>query len=336
MFAVGRRRTISHRSNLLLIAAGLILPIACQGQQYIISTVAGGGLPPTPLPATSELMDSTYSVVVDAAGNVYFSAYNCVFRVDVGTGILTRVAGGTGLLGYAGDGGLAISAQFTYPTVRDIDSTGNLYIVDTANSVIRKVSANGKISTVAGNGSAWFSGDGGPATSAQLNNPFDVRADSAGNLYIADSGNHRVRKVTPNGIITTIAGTGVAGYSGDGGQATNAQLNNPTGVALDATGALYIADFYNQRIRKIAPNGIISTVAGTGTAGFSGDGGQATSARLDWPVGVAVDSIGNTLYCGPTKLSGPQSGDHRHYYNRGGRRKRDRYKLPHSGNVRQH
>ncbi len=167
---------------------------------------------------------------------------------------------------------------------------GTLYIADTTNNRIRKVSG-GIISTVAGTGTAGYSGDGGQATSAQLNNPIGVAVDGEGNLYIADLVNARVRKVS-GGVITTVAGTGTAGYSGDGGQATSAQLNTPYGVAVDGQGNVYISDLNNQRIRKVS-GGIITTVAGTGTAGFSGDGGQATSAQLNNPVGVAVDAQGN-------------------------------------------
>ena len=156
-----------------------------------------------------------------------------------------------------------------------------LYIADQVNNRVRKVSG-GIITTVAGTGTAGYSGDGGQATSAQLNNPLGVAVDAQGSLYIADYANHRVRKVS-GGIITTVAGTGTAGYSGDGGQATSAQLNFPVGVAVDAQGSLYIADSDNYRVRKVS-GGIITTVAGTGTAGYSGDGGQATSAQLNVPL----------------------------------------------------
>src|ERR1019366_9345320 len=161
---------------------------------------------------------------------------------------------------------------------------------------IRKVS-NGVITTVAGNGTSGNIGDNGPATGAQLNYPTGVAVDSAGNLYIADQYNHRIRKVS-NGVITTVAGSGTAGFSGDNGPATSAQLYYPAGVAVDAAGNLYIADQYNHRIRKVS-NGVITTVAGSGTAGFSGDNGPATSAQLSGPGGVAADSAGN-LYIADT------------------------------------
>jgi sugar lactone lactonase YvrE len=171
-----------------------------------------------------------------------------------------------------------------------VDSAGNLYIADRINGRVRKV-FNGIITTVAGTGTAGFSGDNGPATSAQLYNPSGVVLDSVGNLYIADIGNNRVRKVT-NGVITTVAGTGTPGFSGDNGPATSAQLNSPSGIAVDSLGNLYIADIYNNRIRKVS-NGVITTIAGTGVQGFGGDNGPATSAQLNTPKGVAVDSAGN-------------------------------------------
>jgi hypothetical protein len=165
---------------------------------------------------------------------------------------------------------------------------------------VRKIAAaTGIITTVAGTGTAGFSGDGRPATSARLDGPEFLAVDTAGNLYIADFGNDRVRKVAAaTGIITTVAGTGTGGFSGDGGPATSAQINGPEGLAVDITGNLFIADSYNDRIRKVAAaTGIITTVAGTGTPGFSGDGGPATSAHLSEPVGIAVDSLGNIFIC---------------------------------------
>jgi PKD repeat protein/biopolymer transport protein ExbD len=206
-----------------------------------------------------------------------------------GADTITTIAG-TGVAGSAGDGGQATSAQLNRPRGIAIDAQGNVYIADENANRVRKLSG-GIISTVAGTGTAGFSGDGGQATSAQLKGPIGVAVDAQGNLYIGDLGNQRVRKVS-GGIISTVAGTGTAGYSGDGGQATSAQINSPYGVAVDAQGNLYIADFGNQRIRKVS-GGIISTVAGTGTAGATGDGGQATSAQLKNPIGVSVDAQGN-------------------------------------------
>jgi uncharacterized protein (TIGR03437 family) len=260
------------------------------GQPYTISTVAGGGLPVN-IPGTSASLDEVQGVLVDKAGNVLFSnvADGVVLRLDAATGGLTLVAG-NGTWGYSGDDGSATSAQMYQPRGLAMDSAGNLYIADSLNHRIRKVS-NGVITTVAGNGTRGFSGDNGPATSAQLNNPYGVAADSAGNLYIADTGNSRVRKVS-GGVITTVAGNGTAGFGGDNGPATSAQLNNPYVVAMDSAGNLYIADRSNSRIRKVS-NGTITTVAGNGTPGFGGDNGPATSAMLSLPSSVAVDSAGN-------------------------------------------
>jgi trimeric autotransporter adhesin len=203
---------------------------------------------------------------------------------------------GTGSYGYSGDGGIATSAKLSYPGGVAIDASGNIYIVDTGNSRIRMVTkSTGIISTVAGTGSYGYRGDGGIATSASLNFPRGVAIDASGNLYIADTDNNRIRMVTKStGIISTVAGTGSSGYSGDGGLATSAALNYPRGVAIDASANIYIADFYNYRIRMVTKStGIISTVAGTGSSGYSGDGGLATSAALNYPYGVAIDASGN-------------------------------------------
>ncbi len=210
-------------------------------------------------------------------------------------GIIKTVAG-DGTRSYSGDGGSATSAALDDPLSVAVDSVGNIYIADSVNARIRKVTAaTGIITTVAGNGTHGYSGDGGPATNAELDFPTGVAVDSAGNIYIADYDNYRIRKVVAStGVISTMAGTGTYGYSGDGGPATSAELGAPTGVALDTAGNLYIADCFNERIRKVAKTtGIISTVAGDGTIGYSGDGGPATSAEFYYPWGVAVDSAGN-------------------------------------------
>ena len=278
----------------LLPALGLLLVGgAAWAQQYLITTVAGGGLPPTPIPALMASFPGPSAVAADGSGNIYFSSTNGVFKVDP-AGVLTRVAGGP-TRGYSGDGGPATSAQLATPPGVASDAAGNLYVADMGNHAIRKVAAaTGIITTAAGDGGAGYSGDGGPATSAQLNSPWGVAVDAAGNLYIADTDNNRVRKVAANGTISTVAGIGTFGYSGDGGPATNAQLSWPRGVAVDAAGNLYIVDHENNRIRKVAAaTGIITTVAGNGTADYSGDGGPATSAELAFPESVTVDASGN-------------------------------------------
>ncbi|MGW2370347.1 NHL domain-containing protein [Streptomyces sp. NPDC001667] len=219
----------------------------------------------------------------------------------IAQGTITTVAG-TGVAGYNGDGVQATSAQLYGPDGLWVDPAGVLYIADRWNYRVRKVdltAANPMIFTVAGTGVAGYNGDGGQATSAQLNQPYGVVMGPAGNLCIGDILNARVRELdtdTPP-MIFTVAGTGVAGYNGDGGQATSAQLNQPHGVWVDGEGNLYIADSPNHAVRRVDPSGVISTVAGTGVAGYNGDGGQATQAQLYFPVGIAMDEEGN-LYIG--------------------------------------
>ncbi len=276
----------------LLLGLGLLLAGGTlQAQQYLITTLAGGGLPPTGVPAVSASFPSPVAVAVDAHGNVYFPARGWVFKVDA-QGVLTRAAGSGSSVGYSGDGGPATSAQLNQPQGVAVDAAGNLYIADTYNCVIRKVAADGTIATVAGSGTCGYAGDGGPATGAQLNLPYGTAVDSAGNLYIADTSNSRIRKVAANGAISTVAGTGSSGYSGDGGPAVSSQLKQPAAVAVDAAGNLYIADSGNNRIREVT-GGIITTVAGNGGSGYSGDGGSAIGAQLNSPAGVAVDTAGD-------------------------------------------
>lgn len=244
-------------------------------------------------PATAARLREPTGVVMDGAGNLYFADHfnHRIRKVDIG-GIITTVAG-TGVVGFSGDGGPATAARLNFPAETEVDAAGNLYIADQLNDRVRKVNTSGIITTVVGTGVAGFSGDGGPATAARLHEPIDLIFDGSGNLYIADHDNQRIRKVDAGGIITTVAGTGVAGFSGDGGVATAANLNGPREVELDGAGNLYIVDTDNNRVRKVNAGGIITTVAGTGVAGFSGDGGLATVAQLDGPNGAAVDGSGN-------------------------------------------
>lgn len=231
-------------------------------------------------------------VALDSSGNVYIAdSANNRIRKDAG-GTLTTI-GGNGGYSYSGDGGKATAAQLYAPQAVAVDAAGNLYIADTANNVIRKVTTDGVISTFAGTGTAGNGGDNGAAASAQLNSPEGVAVDSAGNVYIADTANSKIRKVTPGGTISTYAGSGTAGYGGDGGAATSAQLNSPTSVAVDADGNLYIADLLNSAVRKVTPGGTITTLAGNGVQGYNGDRIAASKALLNFPQSVAVDSAGN-------------------------------------------
>jgi uncharacterized protein (TIGR03437 family) len=256
----------------------------------VIATVAGGG---TAIgdngPATSAQLWAPSGVAVDSAGNLYIADTDYNRIREVSNGVVTTVAG-DGTNGYGGDNGPATSAQLNGISAVAVDSAGNLYIADAWNSRVREVS-NGVITTVAGNGTYGYSGDNGPATSAEISSPSGVAVDSAGNLYIADQWNNCVREVS-NGMITTVAGNGTPGYSGDNGPATSAQLWNPAGVAVGSVGNLYIADTVNNLIREVT-NGVITTVAGNGTNGYSGDNGPAASAQLNGPTGVAVDSAGS-------------------------------------------
>jgi len=230
---------------------------------------------------------------VDASGNLFIAdTENQRIRKVSTSGIITTVAG-TGTKGFSGDGGLSAVAMLANPSGVAVDVSGNLYIADTINFRIRKVSAGGIITTVAGTGTEGFSGDGGSATSARLSTVSGLAMDAVGNLFIADTGNSRIRKVSAGGTITTVAGTATGGFSGDGGLAPLAQLRVPYGVAVDLSGNLFIADTGNQRIRKVSGSGIITTVAGNGTEGLSGDGGLATAAQLTGPFGVAADGVGN-------------------------------------------
>jgi sugar lactone lactonase YvrE len=249
----------------------------------IITMFMGGGTEPK-MPA---------GIACDAAGNVYVAdKFNNQVKKIEPTSFFS-LAAGSGTTVFGGDGGPATNARLYRPADVAVDATGNLYIADTYHDRIRKVNTSGTITTIAGNGTQGFSGDGGDATAAALHYPTGVAADAAGNVYIADTYNHRIRKVSPDGKITTIAGSSAAGYGGDSGPATAARLLNPGDVVTGNDGSLYIADVNNNRIRKVSPAGIITTIAGNGIAGFSGDGGNAISAQLRFPAGIGLDASGN-------------------------------------------
>ncbi len=262
----------------------------------IISTIAGIGAPGFSGdggPATSAELNFPTAVTLDAAGDVYISEgdNHRVRKVDA-SGIITTIAG-NGTAGSSGDGGLATEASINNPVGLKVDAAGKLIVADQVSNRIRKIDTNGIITTIAGIGTRGFSGDDGPATEAQLNFPNGVTIDAAGNIYIADTINSRIRKIDTSGIISTIAGNGVAGFGGDGGLATSAALNRPYEVKVDAAGNIYVADSDNNRIRRINALGIISTIVGNGTQGFSGDGGPAIMAEISSPIGVEVDMAGN-------------------------------------------
>lgn len=284
-----------------------------------ISTVAGTGSPTFSGdggPAASAALQTPMALAVDASGNLYIadSANNRVRKVNA-AGAISTVAGGAILPGYSGDGGQAVGAGLFLPGGIAVDTSGNLFIADIGNNRIRKVSAGGVITTVTGNGTKGFSGDGGPATAAQLNlfgAHAGVAVDSAGNLYIADIANHRVRKVDGAGVITTVAGNGIAGFSGDGGPAVNAGLNNPTDVAVDAAGNWYIADTTNHRVRKVtvSSGGAAPTISTSGIV--NGASFQPGIAANSWAtiqganLAPLTDTWANSIVNGnlPTSLDG--------------------------------
>ena len=266
-----------------------------------ISTVAGtgtcGNTADGGQAASSAVNLPNHRVAFDSAGNFYFAEQgnHKVRKVNILTGVMTTVAG-NGTAGSTGDGGLATSAKLNGPADVFIDSSNNIYVADGGNNKIRKVTAStGYISTVVGNGTAGSTGDGGAPLSAELSNPQGVTLDSAGNIYIGDAGNNKIREVTKStGYISTVAGNGTAGYSGDGGAAINAEINGYFEVSIDSSGNIYIGDWYNNRVRMVnIGTGIITTIAGNGTSGYSGNGGPATSAQLNSPNGSAFDSSGN-------------------------------------------
>lgn len=244
-------------------------------------------------------------IYIDASGNKYIAdANNHCIRKVTGGGTISTVVGTGGTAGFAGDGGLATAARLNQPGAVCLDNAGNMYIADATNHRIRKVDAlTGIITTIAGNGTASTTGDGGLATAATINFPYGIAVDNNGDIYFSESSSHVIRKITVStGIISTYAGTiSTSGSSGDGGAATSARLNFPRDICFDGAYNLYIADRVNNKIRKVtAATGNISTIAGTGTAGSSGDGGAATSARLRGPFGITIDATGNIFIADAT------------------------------------
>lgn len=267
----------------------------CTVAAQTITTVAGGGTGSTDgIPATSTLMVQPQSVVEDRQGNLYLAigGTNKILKVDP-SGIIHTYAG-TGTLGFSGDGGPATAADMYPARSIGIDKSGNIYF--SSNKRVRKVSTAGIISTFAGNGSPTYGGDGGPATAAGIGAITGIAVDTAGNIYLGGGIGNRIRKVDPMGIITTYAGNGGTGYGGDGGPATDAQFGASPAMTIDVLGNLFVADESNHRIRKIDISGIVTTIAGNGTPGYSGDGGLATAAQIEGPKGLAW--AGGYLYIG--------------------------------------
>ncbi len=277
--------------NLNLIATCVVLLIFYSSKSQTINTIAGlfNGDGKSAL----EIGISPGNHVMDAAGNIYFveNEKNRVRKLS-SNGIYSTIAG-NGRRGFSGDNGPAINASLNYPTDITFDTAGNLYIVDANNERIRKVATNGIITTFAGNGTHGFSGDGGPATSAQFYIATSIAADNSGNIYIADRSNNRIRKVAPNGIITTVAGNGGTTYGGNGGQAILAPVAQPIGVAVNNVGELFISQGSFSVVRKVSVGGTISLVAGTGSGGYNGNNGLATESQLNYPGKVAFDVSGN-------------------------------------------
>lgn len=283
----------------------VVLSMACFAatlQAQTITTIAGNGnaaFAGDGGQATAASIYYPYDVASDAAGNVFIADYyNHAVRKITPAGVITTVAGIGGNGGYSGDGGPAVSATLYYPSGLAFDAAGNLYIGDAGNQVIRKVSTSGTITTFAGTGSGGYNGDEIDAKAATLYKPSGMLFDKTGSLIFSDILNHRIRKITPDGKIHTIAGNGIGGYSGDGGQAVAASINVPHTIYLDKDGNLYIPDYGNNRLRKVNTTGIITTIAGNGGGGFSGDGGPATSAQVN-PVGIAMDASGNIYISDP-------------------------------------
>lgn len=288
---------IRYRTVALAISIAALATLAQPGlgQIYRVDTVLGDFDPLEEVPLSAAWTANPVAVAVDSSGSVYFaeSGTGRVRKVDP-SGRVSTIAG-SGLTGNSGDGGSAIRARFGDIRGLAIGPSGEIYIADADHSCIRRVDSAGTIDTIAGTGAFGWDGDGGPATQATLTAMSGLATDRGGNLYIADTWADRIRKIDTDGIISTIAGTGDEGRAGDGGPAVEARLNRPRGVAVDGSGSVYIADTANHVVRRVDATGTITTFAGTGDAGYSGDGSPATEAELHEPFAVAIDNAGNVF-----------------------------------------
>ncbi len=283
----------------MFLASILCAVLVAFGQGQTVTTIAGTGTPSFSGdngPATQAGFNSPVYLAFDAAGNLIVADWRNHRVRRIGTdGTVTTIAG-TGNAGFGGDGGAALQASFNGVIGVCLDPAGNIYVNDDMNNRIRRIDPSGRISTFAGNGARMYGGDGGGAAQASFFIGLRCVSDASGNLFVAEQGAHRVRRISTAGIVSTVAGTGSQGFSGDGGPATSAQLNNPTAVAMDRAGNLYIADQFNHRIRRVSSGGTIATIAGTGTAGFSGDGGPGVSANLNFPGAMVTDANGDLYF----------------------------------------
>ena len=309
-------RLVPIMAALVLVAACGSTPLGSRGTDTVIEvtaaptpgasasvtepTAAPTEAPPTPFPAPADI--GLDDIALGPDGQLYGSSCVAarVYRI-VGDHQLQVVigSGGSGFdTGFTGDGGPATDAQVSCPIGIVFDNAGELVLADHSNNRIRRVDANGIIQTIAGSGEAgsnrgMYGGDGGPATSGFLQEPTQIAFDAAGNLYISDRDNNRVRKVDANGILTTLAGDGADAFGGDGGPSTKSKVDDPAGIAVAPDGTVYFADSNNRRVRKVDPNGIITTIAGTAKGGDKGDGGPASKATFDDPEALALDAEGN-------------------------------------------
>ncbi len=304
--AMNKKLTISKIIIFAVVIASLLGSYVSVAQE--IQTIAGSGNPGYSGdggPAIKAELDEPYGMAIDDSGNIYISDYytNVIRKISVNAANTISTVAGTGSAGVSGDGGPATAAKLFGPSGLAIDIAGNIYVADRNNNRVRKIDRQNIITTVAGNGEAKLSGDGGQATKASLRGPIAIAFDQHGSMYIADCQNNCIRQVMPTGVINTYAGnasgisTGNGGYSGDGGHALNAELNHPNGVALDNNDNLYISDCFNHRIRKVTSSRKITTIAGNGSVGYNGDSLNALVARVSYPSSVAVDNGGNIYFC---------------------------------------